>query len=157
MFPILVTTKYAIFRKSANRRFNICKRNNQTFSMSNMSYPATYTNWNSIFVMYIKLSTAFMFGVTTGDYRRSPRRICFSYCLQNNISKTISREPLRSSRPEVFFKKRCSQKFCKIHRNTPVSSLIKLEVIKKETLAQVFSCEFCKISRNTFSYRSRGP
>ena len=26
--------------------------------------------------------------------------------------------------------------------------------IKKETLAQVFSCEFCEISRNTFSYRT---
>ena len=26
--------------------------------------------------------------------------------------------------------------------------------IKKETLAQVFSCEFCKISNNTFSYRT---
>ena len=24
---------------------------------------------------------------------------------------------------------------------------------KKDTLAQVFSCEFCKISKNTFSYR----
>ena len=26
--------------------------------------------------------------------------------------------------------------------------------IKKETLAQVVSCEFCKISKNTFSYRA---
>ena len=26
--------------------------------------------------------------------------------------------------------------------------------IKKGTLAQVFSCEFCKISKNTFSYRA---
>ena len=26
--------------------------------------------------------------------------------------------------------------------------------IKKEALAQVFSCEFCKISKNTFSYRT---
>ena len=26
--------------------------------------------------------------------------------------------------------------------------------IKKETLAQVFSCEFCEISKNTFFYRS---
>ena len=26
--------------------------------------------------------------------------------------------------------------------------------IKKETLAQVFSCEFCEISKNTFSYRT---
>ena len=26
--------------------------------------------------------------------------------------------------------------------------------IKKETLAQVFSCEICEISKNTFSYRT---
>ena len=26
--------------------------------------------------------------------------------------------------------------------------------IKKETLAQVFSCEFCKIYKNTFYYRT---
>ena len=26
--------------------------------------------------------------------------------------------------------------------------------VKKETLAQVFSCEFCEISKNTFSYRT---
>ena len=26
--------------------------------------------------------------------------------------------------------------------------------IKKESLAQVFSCEFCEISKNTFSYRT---
>ena len=26
--------------------------------------------------------------------------------------------------------------------------------IKKETLAQVFSCEFCEISKNTFVYRT---
>ena len=40
-----------------------------------------------------------------------------------------------------------------------VSFLIKLQVsacnfIKKETLAQVFSCEFCEISKNIFSYRT---
>ena len=32
-----------------------------------------------------------------------------------------------------------------------VSFLIKLQ---KETLAQVFSCEFCEISKNTFFYRT---
>ena len=41
-----------------------------------------------------------------------------------------------------------------------VSFLIKLQTeacnfINKETLAQVFSCEFCEISKNTFFYR--GP
>ena len=35
--------------------------------------------------------------------------------------------------------------------------LIKLQAcnfIKKEALVQVFSCEFCEISKNTFSYRT---
>ena len=40
--------------------------------------------------------------------------------------------------PEVFCKKKCSQKFRKIQRKT------------LETLAQVFSFEFCKISKNNF-------
>ena len=38
-------------------------------------------------------------------------------------------------------------------RKTPVpESLSFCNFIKKETLAQVFSCEFCEISKNTFSY-----
>ena len=61
----------------------------------------------------------------------------------------------------------CSVKkaFLEIFQNSPentcakVSLLIKLQAeacnfIKKETLTQVFSCEFCKISENTFSYRT---
>ena len=40
-----------------------------------------------------------------------------------------------------------------------VSFLIKLQAeaynfIKKETLAEVFSCKFCEISKDTFSYRT---
>ena len=31
---------------------------------------------------------------------------------------------------------------------------LKKRLIEKETLAQVFSCEFCEISKNTFSYRT---
>ena len=43
--------------------------------------------------------------------------------------------------------KRCSRVFQKIHRKTPVSEILKREpkacnFIKKESLAQVFSCEF---------------
>ena len=39
---------------------------------------------------------------------------------------------------------------------TRVSFLIKLQAnfIKKETLGYVFTCEFCQISKNTFSYRT---
>ena len=38
-----------------------------------------------------------------------------------------------------------------------VSFLIKLQAcnfVKKETLATAFPCEFCEISRNTFSYKT---
>ena len=68
--------------------------------------------------------------------------------------------------PEAFCKKMCSLKFHKIHRKTPVpeaffnkgATLLKKRLwlqacnfIKKETLVQVFSSEFCEISNNTFS------
>ena len=58
----------------------------------------------------------------------------------------------RSSRPEVSVK----EVFLAISQNSQerdcatVSFLIKLQVIKKETLAQVFYCEFCEISNSTF-------
>ena len=32
--------------------------------------------------------------------------------------------------------------------------LLLINVKEKETLAQVFSCEFCEICKNTFSYRT---
>ena len=40
--------------------------------------------------------------------------------------------------------------------NVPESLFSETEAcnfIKKETLAQEFSCEFCEIAKNTFSYR----
>ena len=48
----------------------------------------------------------------------------------------------------MLYEKRCSLEFRKIHRKTPVPEACNF--IKKETLAQVFSCEFCEISENTF-------
>ena len=48
----------------------------------------------------------------------------------------------------------CSLKFRKIYWKTPltVSFTLKLQknFIEKETLAEVISCEFCKIFKNTF-------
>ena len=55
----------------------------------------------------------------------------------------------------------CKKVFLEISQNSQentcarVSFLIKLQAqacnfIKKETLAQVFSCEFCEVSKNTF-------
>ena len=46
--------------------------------------------------------------------------------------------------------KRCSLIFCKIHRKMPVPESLSCNFIKKETLTQVFACEFRKISKNIF-------
>ena len=64
----------------------------------------------------------------------------------------------RKSRPEVLCKKRCFRNFEKFTRKHLCQSLFFNNVagprsailLKKETLAQVFSCEYCKIPKNTF-------
>ena len=55
--------------------------------------------------------------------------------LQKKTDKTKQKQP-----PELFYKKRCSYKFRKILRKRFVP----------ETLAQVFSSEFCEIFKNAF-------
>ena len=61
----------------------------------------------------------------------------------------------RSRRSEVFSKKGVLGNFEKIHRKPPVlESLFFNKVAGLRTLTQVFSCEFCQISKNTFSYRT---
>ena len=65
----------------------------------------------------------------------------------------------RSSRPEMFSKKGVLRNSQNSQKNTctRVSFLRKLQpsnFIKKETLAQAFSCEFCEISKSIFSYRT---
>ena len=56
----------------------------------------------------------------------------------------------RSSRPELFCKKGVLRNFAKFTGKHLCQSLF----FNKETLAQVFSCEFCEISKNTFFYRT---
>ena len=61
----------------------------------------------------------------------------------------------RSRHQRCSMKRGVLRKFAKFTGNTffRVSFLIKLHAcnfIKKETLAQVFSCEFCEFSKNTF-------
>ena len=45
-------------------------------------------------------------------------------------------------------KKRCSENMQKIYRRTPMPKA--RNFIKKKTLEQMVSCEFCKISKNIF-------
>ena len=69
----------------------------------------------------------------------------------------------RSSRPEVFCKKCVLRNFAKFTKKKTICARvffsIKLQAkannfIKKETLTQMFSCEFCKIFKNIFSDRT---
>ena len=89
-----------------------------------------------------------------------------------NVSETITIPRLENSRLEVLCKKSVLRDFgkfigkhlCrslffnKVAGLSPATLLKKrlwpCNFIQKETLAQVFSCEFCKISMNTFSYRT---
>ena len=57
----------------------------------------------------------------------------------------------RSSHPEVFCKKCFLRKCAKFTRKHLCQNFI-----KKEALAQVFSCEFCKTSKNTFLQNTSG-
>ena len=68
----------------------------------------------------------------------------------------------RSSRSEMFCEKGVLRNFAKLTGKQLCQSLFFDKVagsgqvffIKKENLAQVFSSEFCKISKDTFSYRT---
>ena len=67
----------------------------------------------------------------------------------------------RSSHPEVFCKKGLLKNFTKFTAKDLRQSLFLNKVtglrpatLLRETLAQVFSCEFCEISKNTYSYRT---
>ena len=64
------------------------------------------------------------------------------------------KKPLfRSSRPEALCKKGVLRNFAKFTEKYLCQAL-GLQFIKKETLVQVFSYEFFKISKNTFSHRT---
>ena len=67
--------------------------------------------------------------------RSSHQRWSVTKCVLRNFAKFTGKHLCHS----LFFKK-----------ETPAHIL---QLIKKETLAQVLSCEFCEISKNTFCYR----
>ena len=57
---------------------------------------------------------------------------------------------VRSSRPDVLCKKCVLRNFAKFTGKHLCQRLF----FKIEPLTQMFSCEFCEISKNTFSYRT---
>ena len=72
--------------------------------------------------------------------------------LNKQILHFLEKNENRSSRPEVFRKKGVLRNFAKLTGKHMCQNLFLskvADVIKKETLTQVFSCEFCEISKNT--------
>ena len=79
-----------------------------------------------------------------------------------NLLLYLERPSYRNSCPEVFCKKRvlrifakftgkhlCQRRFfCRPHA---------CNFIKKEIMTQVFSCQFCEVAKNTFSYSTPPP
>ena len=90
--------------------------------------------------------------------------IFLSSYFSNFLFSVLKLNVTRSSRPEVFCKKVFLVILQNLQENTCAkdSFLIKLacNFYKKESLAQVFPlaqvffCDFCKISKNTFFYRT---
>ena len=56
----------------------------------------------------------------------------------------------RSSRPEVF----CKKVFLKISQNSQENTCARVSFFNKETLEQMFSCEFCDIFKSIYFYRT---
>ena len=79
---------------------------------------------------------------------------------RNKIRKNTKSS--RSRRPEVFCKKDALRNFPKFTGKhlclrlffNKVADLRSSNFIKRESQAQVFSCEFCEIFKNTFFYRT---
>ena len=74
-------------------------------------------------------------------------------CFMRKYSKR-KLDYIRSSRPEVFCQKCVLRNFAKFTRKQGTESLFQFSFIKKETLTQVFSYEFCEISKNTSFHRT---
>ena len=72
--------------------------------------------------------------------------------------KSLFKKP-RSSRPEVFCKKDVLRNYKKftgknLRQSLFFNKVANLRPYERKTHAQVFSCEFCEISKNTFSHRT---
>ena len=72
-------------------------------------------------------------------------------CSVKKLFLEISQNLQETTRDRVFFTK--LQAFLEISQNSQENTCTS-NFIKKETLTQVFSCEFCKISKNTFLLQS---
>ena len=77
------------------------------------------------------------FSDKSGMYCRQSHRILSWTLLKTRVKP--QKQPL-----QLFYKKRCSQKFCKFHRKTPVLNSLSNRVAGQQTKTQVFPVKFTK-------------
>ena len=93
------------------------------------------------FVVLIIFFTFFLSMVNCTFYKRTIKSNCILFSCHIRV---------RSSHQDLFCKKGVLRNSAKFTRKC----LCQSHFFKKETLAQVFSCEFCKIFKNFVSYRT---
>ena len=88
----------------------------------------------------------------TGIMERPQARRCIFRHFRIKLSNSSLEVLFRSSHPEVFCKKGILRSFTKFTGKHLCHSLFLNKVADRllQTLAQVFSCEFCEISKNIF-------
>ena len=99
---------------------------------------------------YYKISKTSFFNRTplVAASAENYRSFAFNTChtsIMERFTKTLQKQP-----PEQFCEKGVLRNFTKFTGKHLYQSLF----FKKETMVHVLSCEFCKISENTFSYRT---
>ena len=72
-------------------------------------------------------------------------------CSVNKVFLKISQNPQENTRVRVSFLIKLLASAC-LHQASSIRHVCNF--IKKQILAQVFSCEFCEISKNTIFYRT---
>ena len=125
--------------------------NNLPLTDPNLAWSQTYSETYFILLNWIYFNIVYRlvtFPVSSATHSYTPSD-CFLFSF------------LRNSLPEVFCKNVVLKNFAVFTGKHLCQSLFFNKVagaasnfIKKETLAQVFSCEFCKIFKKSFSYRT---
>ena len=89
------------------------------------------------------------------QYQRKVLKIIWTYEL---VYKKLVFASILFVKKAEFCNSRCSRKFCKIHRKTPVPEPFFNEVADwgQQNLPQVFSCELFETSKNTFLQNNSG-
>ena len=101
----------------------------------------------------MELFTKIVNYIPAGNYL--PNKFFWWWLNHSPFLTKILRSIFRSSRPEVFCKKGVFKNFTKFTGKNLCQSFFfnkvnfSIKFIKKESLAQVFFCEFCIISKNT--------